>query len=255
VTQGLAGTTAVISGIEAVNGNPANITTVHLPEVNILYSVPSGFLNIPVLSTSAVIPYKSSRLGISFSRTGTPYFNLSEAGITLSHKVDRFSLGVSGILMRYSAGEYGSGTTPVIKAGAAAAITPELIFGVFIFNLNVAGFSVHSREKLPLIAATGIAWQAAAKVKINIQLEKETRFRSALRTGIEYSPAGLICFRAGISGGNIFRFYAGAGLRYKSAQLHYAAASHPYLPVSHHLSVSTFLKKSEKAPSVADRNF
>jgi hypothetical protein len=187
-------------------------------------------------------PMKFGTAGISVSRFGDDLYNMQVLGAGFSNKLGIVSLGGKVNYIQYNLEGFGRRTVMAVDFGGVATLTPQLIFGAHIFNLNQARVSRYHNEYLPTILKAGLSYRPTKELKLNVESEKDVDHKANFKTGMEYEIVKTVFLRTGL---NTFPFssHYGFGINPGRFTLDYALTSHTFFGMSHQFSLQFNLSK------------
>lgn len=197
---------------------------------------------LQTMGTGVVVPVKVGVGSLAVSRFGDHFFSLHTISAGFGHQIDQFSLGVRVNQLQYSMESFGTSMLIVIDVGGVATITPELLFGLQIRNINQGTVSFFTGERAPSFVQTGFSYRPLAQLKLNGEIEYEINHDPVIKAGAEYVWEEKISFRTGINNRNLQQFF-GLGLAHRLMNFDYALSSHASLGFSHQMSLAYRLSK------------
>jgi hypothetical protein len=143
----------------------------------------------------------------------------------------RFRLGTSrsvhlGATARYyhtSIAGYGTASALGLNAGFVLSLFRSLHLGAHATNLN--GSTLVQGEPIPRTLAIGLQYRALRQMYVLVDLFKDVRFPTAVRSGIEVRPVPILALRAGITTAPV-RFMGGIGIHLGPLRADIAAEQH-----------------------------
>ncbi len=174
-------------------------------------SVESRFM-MTEMSTRAlgiVIPGRHAPLGIISTWYGNDQYSVITGGLGSAVKItDGLSLGVQAdIISEHCAGQYRDFTHLTFETGLLARISPEVTFGVHLFN------PLRQLNNLQSSMQTGISWSPDKNLLFAAEAVMSSNEALSLHTGLSWSVPGAVVLRAGYSTSpSCFAFGAGFSL-------------------------------------------
>lgn len=225
--------TSLANNSNAIYYNPAGISQLPFREVSIFYSpAPFGLKELANGSVNYVEPTKFGAFGLSAKTYGFELYK--EVTITATYSNNYKKKIFYGANINYynlKIQNYGSASTFGIDIGGLAYLTDFLRWGFAAFNLNRPKIGTQD-DKLPQVYRTGISIQPRNGVNFILDIEKDTRYTTSVKAGIEYSLYDMVDLRAGI-GTEPTRFSGGIGLYYSIFELDYGFYNHQDLGLTH----------------------
>ncbi|ALI99739.1 hypothetical protein DC20_13110 [Rufibacter tibetensis] len=129
--------------------------------------------------------------------------------------------------------------------GIQSEVVPGLTFGAHIYNINQAKLAEFEDERVPTVMKIGLGFQAATKVLLVVEAEKELEHLVAVKGGIEYQILPALGLRTGFNTSSKSGT-AGVDVRFKQFQVAYALGAQSQLGLSNYLSLGYQLKKEQQ---------
>ena len=158
-------------------------------------------------------------VGVSLFRFGDNRYNEQILSAGFSNSLGIASLGAKVNYIQYQAEGFGTKNTITIDVGGLAEITPLLSVGAGIFNLTQS--TIAEGEQLPVIMVAGLGFKPDTRFLLTTEIEKQLRFPTIWKMGLEYSAHNKIFFRTGFNLSPMAVF-AGLGIRVKRIAMDYS---------------------------------
>ncbi len=225
--------TSLANNSNAVYYNPAGISQLSFREISIFYSpAPFGLKELANGSVNYVEPTKFGVFGLSAKTYGFDLYKEITVTATYSNNYKKkIFYGANVNFYNLKIQNYGSASTFGIDIGGLAYLTDFLRWGFAAFNLNRPKIGTQD-DKLPQVYRTGISIQPRNDINFVLDVEKDTRYTTSVKAGIEYSLYDMIDLRAGI-GTEPTRFSGGVGLYYSIFEIDYGFYNHQDLGLTH----------------------
>ncbi len=225
--------TSLANNSNAVYYNPAGISQLPFREVSIFYSpAPYGLKELANGSVNYVEPTKFGSFGLSAKTYGFELYKEITVTATYSNNYKKkIYYGANVNFYNLKIQNYGSASTFGIDIGGLAYLTDFLRWGFSAFNLNRPKIGTQD-DKLPQVYRTGISIQPRNDLNFVLDVEKDTRYTTSVKAGVEYSLYDMIDLRAGI-GTEPTRFSGGIGLYYSIFEIDYGFYNHQDLGLTH----------------------
>jgi hypothetical protein len=225
--------TSLANNSNAVYYNPAGISQLPFREVSIFYSpAPFGLKELANGSINYVEPTKFGAFGLSAKTYGFELYKELTITATYSNNYKKkIFYGANVNFYNLKIQNYGSASTFGIDIGGLAYLTDFLRWGFAAFNLNRSKIGTQD-DKLPQVYRTGISIQPRNELNFVLDVEKDTRYTTSVKAGVEYSLYDMIDLRAGI-GTEPTRFSGGVGLYYSIFEIDYGFYNHQDLGLTH----------------------
>lgn len=233
---------ACLSDVWSVTSNIAGLSKTRGAIAGFSYhAIPSAPFFNRMVAVFAV-PVKPVVAGIGVFRFGDDLYNEHVLSAGFANTFGLASLGVRVNYLQYQAS--GSGTTTALTAsfGGIATITPELLFGAHILNINQPVIDESTEERAPTKLHASIAFVPSDKLIVAAEIEKDLRYRAMLKAGIEYEAFRKISFRSGF---NLHpqTAYFGVGFKPRKFALDYALQINQAFGLTHQATVTYHFKR------------
>lgn len=223
-------TTALLSA-SGVHANPA--ARADVTDLQAMFYAREGY-RLPALrygATHVAVPFEWGTLSSGASTFGFEDYR----EVHLSGGYARsFQLGTArfihfGLAARYhhtSIEGFGSAGTLGLNAGFILTLLRSLQLGAHATNVN--GGALVEDEPIPQTLSVGLHYQALEEMRVLVDLFKDVRFPTTIRSGIEVSPVSMIDLRAGVTT-TPTRFMGGVGIHLGPLRADVAAEQHQEL--------------------------
>ncbi len=225
--------TSLANNSNAVYYNPAGISQIPFREVSVFYSpAPFGLKELANGSVNYVEPTKLGVFGLSAKTYGFDLYKEITVTATYSNNYKKkIFYGANINYYNLKIQNYGSASTFGVDIGGLAYLTDFLRWGFAAFNLNRPKIGTQD-DKLPQVYRTGVSIQPRKELNFVLDVEKDTRYTTSVKAGIEYSLYDMIDLRAGI-GTEPTKFSGGVGLYYSIFEIDYGFYNHQDLGLTH----------------------
>jgi len=225
--------TSLANNSNAIYYNPAGISQIPFREVSIFYSpAPFGLKELANGSVNYVEPTKFGTFGLSAKTYGFELYKEITVTATYSNNYKKkIFYGANINYYNLKIQNYGSASTFGVDIGGLAYLTDFLRWGFAAFNLNRPKIGTQD-DKLPQVYRTGVSIQPRKELNFVLDVEKDTRYTTSVKAGIEYSLYDMIDLRAGI-GTEPTKFSGGVGLYYSIFEIDYGFYNHQDLGLTH----------------------
>ncbi len=189
-------TSAMTNDKWALFANPANLSKRNT----------ASFYAIRNFGLSALTDYafelscrtKAGTIGVGGHTYGFKLFRQSEFRVGFSKSILDIRLGLVVNYINYSLPEpYGSAGTIGVNIGITAPLVNGLWLGARAENINQPEIG-KNKEELPQALAIGIDYRISSKALYLLECYKDIDFPVSIRSGLEFSPVGVLRLRAGI---------------------------------------------------------
>jgi hypothetical protein len=224
-SSGLGHASVAISDPWSIFNNVSGMASLKNVQAGFTYENRFAMRSFDRTAAMLICPVRYGIAGISFYKFGDLHYNEEKASLAYAHQISKVSLGLKVNYLQISMEDLKSRRVLVIEFGGIAEITPQLIFGAHIYNLNQARIKGYLQEYVPTIMKAGISYLPSKKLMINIETEKDIDFKACFKAGIEYKVIDHFFLRTGVSTYPITGAF-GIGFNKKNFQLDYAYSTH-----------------------------
>lgn len=234
--------------------NPAGLSQISWREIGVYYS-PAPF-GLSELANGYVAYHEPSSIG-SFALGGMSYgFDLyRETKIILGYSYNyqnRFFAGASINYQTISIKNYGDDAAIFINIGGLAYVTNYLRWGFSVHNLNRATYG-DDDDQIPLIFNTGLSYDFANALTLNLAIAKDVRYKTSVQFGINYDIIENLSLRSGFSN-EPSKYSVGIGINYSIFSLDYAMFTHTDLGLTHQAGVIISFGKEGSRSNLIRKN-
>ncbi|MFB9864479.1 hypothetical protein [Rufibacter immobilis] len=242
----LGGAAVTLLDVWALSNNPAGIAALKQLELGAYAHNRFSLKELTTVGLLAVYPtQKYGTVGVDLQRFGGELYNEQRLGLGLAHQLGVVRLGLKADLLQVRVKEWGSRKVVALSVGVQSELVPGLTFGAHIFNLNQAKLAQFEDERVPTVMKIGLGFQAAAKVLLVVEAEKELEYPVAVKGGIEYRVLPSLGLRTGFNSGTRAGT-AGVDVKFRQFQVAYALGTQHQLGLSNYLSVGYTLQKASQ---------
>ncbi|GGK57970.1 hypothetical protein ACD591_15735 [Rufibacter glacialis] len=244
---GLGGASVTLPEVWALSNNPAGIATLKNPVAGAYAHNLFLLKELSTVGLLAISPVpRVGVVGVDVQRFGGEAYNEQRLGLGVAHQLGVVRLGLKADLLQVRVKEWGSRKAVALSLGLQSDLVPGLTFGAHIYNLNQAKLAQFQDERVPTVMKLGLGFQAAAKVLLVLEAEKELEYPAAVKGGVEYRVVPALGLRTGFHSGTRAGT-AGVDVTFRQFQVAYAVGAQHQLGMSNYLSVAYVLAK-EKLP-------
>lgn len=221
----------------AISYNPAGLSRLTRFESS-AFLIPQQF-GVPDLKTTSVAAacaFPFGTVGFIVERFGFDLYHTTDVDLGYGVRVDSaLSIGATLNTEWVTIERYGTARSMTLDVGLLGDPSPGISIGVSVRNVFAATLG-ENRERLPQVLALGLCFRPFDGFRAVTEVEKDVRFATILKAGIEKEFLGFLRLRCGISN-NPDKFAAGMAVRCSFAEFGYAGYSHPDLGWTHHIEV------------------
>lgn len=187
------------------------------------------------MAAAFVAPIKVGVAGVNVFRFGNELYNEQIIAAGYSNRFGLASLGLSLNYIQYNTEGFGRKGVVTVSLGGIATLTPELLIGAHITNVNQPEISA-DEERVPTRITTGIGFKPSDKVFICAEIEKELSSETTFKTGLDYNIHKKFAIRTGFNL-NPDAGFIGLGFKPKKLSIDYALAYNFNTGMNHQASV------------------
>lgn len=236
-SQGIGYASGCVEDVWAMTNNIAGLANGRAPVAAVSYNALPSFTPFNRMAAVFALPLLSGNAGVSAFRFGDDLY--AEQTLSLGY-ADRFglaSLGVKLNYLEYRAEGFTATRALTLSFGGIATITPDLLFGAHIVNVNQPIVNELTGERAPTILFAGIAAKLSEKLMVAAELEKHLQHMPVAKAGFEYKAHRKITFRTGFNL-NPQAGFLGLGFNVKRFDLDYAMQLTHAFGLSHQATVT-----------------
>jgi len=209
------------------------------------------FKSFNKMAMVGAIPTKLGVAGFGVYRFGDDLYSEQILSAGFGNRFGLASLGIKVNYIQYNAEGFGRKDVFTISAGGIAELTPQLLVGAYIVNINQPKLE-EGDERVPTILTVGIAFKPINKVFITTEIEKDLDYDATWKAGIEYQMHKKFLFRTGFNI-NPNAGFVGLGFRPAKFLLDYAFEYASNIGALHQATVGyQFIKRKNEI--AADRH-
>jgi len=158
-----------------------------------------GITEFQVIGGGAVYTHSIGNIGVGHYKFGDDLFSEQRVHLAVGNTIQMVSLGLGLDIIQYHIESIGTIQTIAIEFGGVAEITPQLSFGMHIFNVAQAELDPELDEPLPTVMKGGMAYRPSDELTLTLEVEKDLDFDEIFKAGIEYKIINDVFLRTGIS--------------------------------------------------------
>ena len=239
--EGMGNASACLSDVWSINNNIAGLAKTRVGSTGFsIHAIPTA----PFLNRMAAVfsfPIKSGAAGFGVFRFGDALYNEHVLSFGFAHSFGLASLGGKVNYLQYHASGLGSSTAVTVSFGGIATLTPHLLFGAHIHNINQPVINSLTEERVPTQVYAGMSFIPTSKLILAAEIEKDLEHHATIKSGLEYQPLKKVSFRTGMNLHPESAFF-GFGFKNVKLQADYAIQLNYTLGIAHHATVSYRLK-------------
>lgn len=178
---------------------------------------------------------------IGVYRFGDELFSNQMASLGFARKIGIMSLGAKANLLQYNIDGFGKRSIFVAEIGALAELSPQLNFGVHVYNFTQSVIAPESQERVPTLIRLSLNYHPDESLMIFIEGEKDVEYNPDLRLGLSYSIMENFWLRTGFST-LTNRHSFGAGFKLRKFTIDYAIRSNRSTGATHNFGLAYQIK-------------
>ncbi len=241
----LGNATSTISDNWSLFNNMAGISKVQSATANFAYAINPALPGADRMAASIDLPLSIGVSGVGVFKFGDELYSEQIISAGYANQFGLASLGLKVNYVQYKAEGLGTRSALSIHFGGIAELTPKVLVGAYIMNLNQPKISLDTDEKLPVILVSGVQFHPEESLILLLEIEKDLHYKPTLKGGAEYAIHKKVKARTGF---NLNPNSIHGGVGYQSARLtiDYALQYNPAIKTSYQLSTSYRLTEKKK---------
>ncbi len=240
--MGMGRISACLSDVWAISNNVGALVGTEYPSAGATYHALPSFPAFNTMAAAFALPWKTGVAGIGVFRFGDDLYNESVASLGYANRFGIASLGIKGNVIQCRAADLETRSAVTVSFGGLATLTPGLLFGAYIVNVNQPVINPITEERIITRLVAGIGIRPSPVFLASAEIEKEVQERPILRAGAEYEVFHRMVFRTG------FNFYpqsgyAGIGGKFGRLSLDYAIQLSEVFGLNHQATATCHFKR------------
>jgi hypothetical protein len=228
----------------SIHNNVSGLAKVDGPSSGFTYETNPSLPSFNRMAALFVMPVKKIGVaGAGLYRFGDALYNEQIISAGFANTMGLASLGIKVNYVQYHTESFGNKQAFTVSFGGIAELTPQLLVGAHIVNVNQPELSEQTREKIPTLLVLGLGFLPSEKLLLTSEVEKDIDHNVCWKGGIEYKVQRKFIARTGF---NLHpqAGFAGLSFKPKKFQLDYAFHYHMNLSAIHQATiVYSFLHK------------
>lgn len=241
ISIGMGGVSSATANEWSIFNNPAGLIANKGISGVISYQTIFNFapFNTVVAGVNAETPWGNAAFGVY--RFGDEIFSNQMASLGFAKQIGIMSLGAKANVLQYNIDGFGKRSIFVAEMGALAEFTPELNFGVHVYNFTQSVIAPESQERVPTIIRLALNYHPDENLNLFLEGEKDVEDDPDLRLGIAYSIIENLWLRTGFST-LTNRHSFGAGFTFRKFTIDYAVRSNRSTGATHNFGLTYQIK-------------
>jgi hypothetical protein len=211
--------------------------------IGILSERKFGLRELEAHQVAVLIPVHSAYVAVSGTYSGSLQYR--EGGLGLAYGLNLGSMVSAGVQFNHYVVRtkgYGGASTTTIEGGLKFRLTPQLQFGLHLYNPTRSKWSKGEGARLPQVYTLLLAYEVSEKVALQTALRKTEGAAAGVMCVLQYDFASRMIARAGIESAT-GSFFLGSGLQLRSWWLHLTISRHPQLGFTPGLMLTYHLQR------------
>lgn len=225
--------------------NVGGLSKLNQPVTAFACEVRPGLIGANRASAVFSFPLKTGVSGFGLFRFGDDLYNEQIISAGYSNQFGIASLGLKLNYIQYRAAGYSTRNALSLNFGGIAQITPLILVGAYIVNLNQPKLSSIDKERLPTKLVTGMSFKPIERLLLAVEIEKDLDYDPTFKMGMEYQAQKKIYFRTGFNYHPNAAFL-GIGYVIRKVKIDYSLQYSSSLSASHQACASYQLERKNK---------
>jgi len=223
--------------------NPGALAALEKSSCIFSYEISPSLPGASRIAAGILLPAKFGVTGLGVFRFGDELYSEQIVSGAFSNTFGITSLGVKVNYIQYKAEGTGTKSAASVSFGGLTLITPQILVGAYIVNINQAKIS--ETEQLPTKLTAGLAFKSSEVFLVSTEIEKDINYNATWRIGIEYTILKKIFIRTGFNLNPTSVFF-GTGCRSRSIILDYSISYNRVVGTAYQASASFQFGKTIK---------
>ncbi|MCV9386587.1 hypothetical protein [Reichenbachiella ulvae] len=203
-----------------------------------------GISELSSIAAGATLPLWNGTLGLGAYRFGGDLLNEQRVNLGFSNRFGIVSLGLNVSYYQLNIENGGRSQNFMIDFGGRAEITPQLLFGAHISNINQAEITEDTGELVPTYMKSGLSYRPITSLMINAEVEKNLDDPMILKLGLEHQLINMLSLRLGFRTEPFISNF-GLGFSPHKIKIDYSYSIHKDLGDIHQISFAYLIKPKE----------
>lgn len=241
----LGNASSTISDDWSLFNNTAGMAKVKSTAANFAYAINPFLPGADRAAASISLPIGIGTFGTGIFKFGDELYSEHVLSAGYANQLGLASLGVKINYVQYKAEGFDTHSTVSINFGGIAELTPKVLVGAYILNLNQPKLSAGSDENLPPVLVSGVQFHPQENLVLLFEIEKDLHYKPTIKGGVEYAIHKKVKARTGF---NLNPNSIHGGIGYQSARLiiDYAMQYNAAIQTTYQLSTSYLFSKNKQ---------
>jgi len=243
--EAMGNASACIEDVWSINNNIAGLAKTRVASTGFsFHAIPSAsFFNR--MAAVFAFPIKAGAAGAGVFRFGDALYNEHVLSLGFAHTFGLASLGAKLNYLQYHASGLGAYTAVTVSFGGIATLTPNLLFGAHIQNINQPVINPMTEEHAATKVYAGMSFLPSSRLTLAAELEKDLEHHATIKSGLDYQAFNKVSFRTGMNLHPESAFF-GFGLKNVKLQADYSLQLNYTLGITHQATISYRFKRQLK---------
>lgn len=239
----LGNASSTISDNWSLFNNAAGMAKVKSTAANFAYSVNPSLPGGNRAAASISLPLGIGTFGTGVFKFGDELYSEHVISAGYANQLGLASLGLKVNYIQFKAEGFDTHSALSINFGGIAELTPKVLIGAYILNLNQPKLS--GDENLPAILVSGVQFHPQENLVLLFEIEKDLHYKPIIKGGVEYAVHKKVKARTGF---NLNPNSIHGGIGYQSARLiiDYALQYNAALQTTYQLSTCYLFSKNKQ---------
>ena len=235
---GMGNATTCLQDEWSLLNNPAGLAEIKNTTTSFSYNAYPGVKAFNRMAATFTHPLKPGAAGLAVYRFGDNIYNEQIISTGFANKFGLASIGVRINYIQYQAEGFGSLGVVTVSMGGIATLTPQLMVGANITNINQPEItSDNGAETVPTRLSAALAFRPSEKAILCTEIEKDLAEDTLWKMGLEYQFHKNFVMRTGVNL-NPQSGFLGFGCKPKRFLLDYAIQYSMLIGLNHQATVS-----------------
>ncbi len=219
----------------SIFNNIGAMSRVNRPQAMFSYDHRLNLRELTTIAAGGIIPHSFGHFGFSMSHYGGLLFNQQNLGLGFSNTLGIASFGLKINYFQTNIESMGRNGRAVIEIGSVSELTPQLLFGIHIYNPTRTRISKNAPDHIPTVVRAGVSYRPSSGLMLNVDAKKDILLPPQVNAGIELNLLDRFWGRCGIHTDPANLFF-GIGFKPKKFHIDYAMGQNHHLGATHHFS-------------------
>lgn len=216
--------------------NPAGLSTLSVPELNVSAFRPFGLKELQTASLVFGFKINESAIGLGAITTGLLPYKENQFSVGFAHPLTKnLSAGLTINMLQVTIEKYGSASAFTVDGGLLFQPVEGIQAGFSVFNFGKSAIG-KSKDDLPSGWRSGLSAWIENRLLLSCEWYQQAGYEPDFRFGLEFPVHEYVTLRTGLST-DPYQVSLGTGFSFFNVNLDYAWKNHPDLGVTHQFSM------------------